>query len=219
VIFGRSKKLLTRHAEHDDPKLDGKVDGVLEPAQFAPQRQSGSGIFAEPFLTFHATARLLRMRIPVLRLLFASSLLLLPAALHAQFGGEGKPTNDTATIHTTCTPDGTQTIKDDYSGSVYIDHTATKKYMLPIDGARARGEWNEVLRLANMSIKNAPKCYYAYFAKAQSELYQCKLPDAKESFGNFIQSANGSSDYQSLVVVSKDLLDSINSGDAAAKCK
>ena len=152
-------------------------------------------------------------------LLVASFGLLVSVSAQAQFGGEGKPTNDTATIHSTCTPDGTQTIKDDYSGSVYVDHTATKKYMLPIDGARARGEWNEVLRLANMSIRNAPKCYYAYFAKAQSELYQCKLPDAKESFQNFIQSANGNTDYQPLVIVSKDLLDSINSGDAAAKCK
>jgi hypothetical protein len=154
-----------------------------------------------------------------LRLLLASSLLLIGVSAHAQFGGEGKPTNDTATIHSTCTPDGTQSIKDDYSGSVYIDHTATKKYMLPIDGARARGEWNEVLRLSNMSIKNAPSCYYAYFAKAQSELYQCKLPDAKASLEGFIQAASGKTDYQSLVVVSKDLLDSINSGDAAAKCK
>ncbi len=159
------------------------------------------------------------MRILGLRLLLASSLLLPPAALHAQFGGEGKPTNDTATIHTTCAPDGTQTIKDDYSGSVYVDHSATKKYMLPIDGARARGEWNEVLRLSDMSIKNAPKCYYAYFSKAQSELYQCKLPEAKDSFQSFIQGANGNSAYESLVTVSKDLLDSINSGDAAAKCK
>ena len=154
-----------------------------------------------------------------LPLSFASSLLLLPAALHAQFGGEGKPTNDTATIHSTCSPDGTQTIKDDYSGSVFIDRTATKKYMLPIDGARARGEWNEVLRLSNMSIRNAPNCFYAYFSKAQSELYQCKLPEAKESFASFMQSAGGKPEYQSLVVVSKDLLDSINSGDAAAKCK
>ncbi len=159
------------------------------------------------------------MRIFGLRLLFASSLLLLPATLRAQFGGEGKPNNDTATIHSTCSPDGTQTIKDDYSGSVYTDHSATTKYMLPIDGARARGEWTEVLRLANMSIRNAPKCYYAYFAKAQSELYQCKLPDAKASFQDFIQSASGHGEYQSLVVVSKDLLDSINSGDAAAKCR
>ena len=161
------------------------------------------------------------MRLVLLRLLFATStsLVLLPACVHAQFGGEGKPTNDTATIHSTCTPDGTQTIKDDYSGSVYIDHSATKKYMLPIDGARARGEWNEVLRLSNMSIKNAPNCFYAYFSKAQSELYQCKLTDAKGSFELFVHSADGKSDYQSLVVVSKDLLDSINSGDAAAKCK
>lgn len=159
------------------------------------------------------------MRFPSVRLLFASSLLLSAISLHAQFGGEGKPNNDTATIHSTCTPDGTQTIRDDYSGSVYIDRSATKKYMLPIDGARARGEWNEVLRLSNMSIKNAPNCFYAYFSKAQSELYQCKLPDAKASFQSFIQGADGKSEYQSLVVVSKDLLDSINSGDAAAKCR
>ena len=160
-----------------------------------------------------------QMQMAHLHLLFASSLLVLPSALHAQLGGEGKPTDDTATIHSTCTPDGTQTIKDDYSGSVYIDRSATKKYMLPIDGARARGEWNEVLRLSNMSIRNAPNCFYAYFSKAQSELYQCKLPDAKASFESFIQSANDKTDYQSLVVVSKDLLDSINSGDAAARCK
>ncbi len=154
-----------------------------------------------------------------LRFPLALSLLLFGVSAHAQFGGEGKPTNDTATIHSTCTPDGTQSIKDDYSGSVYIDHSATKKYMLPIDGARARGEWNEVLRLSNMSIRNAPNCYYAYFAKAQSELYQCKLPDAKASFESFIQSASGKTGYEPLVVVSKDLLDSINSGDAAAKCR
>lgn len=146
-------------------------------------------------------------------------MLMLPACIHAQFGGEGKPTNDTATIHTTCAPDGTQTIKDDYSGSVYIDHTATKKYMLPIDGARARGEWNEVLRLSTMSIHVAPNCFYAYFSKAQSELYQCKLPDAKTSFDTFISLAGGKKDYEPLVVVSKDLLDSINSGDAASKCR
>ena len=139
--------------------------------------------------------------------------------LHAQFGGEGKPTNDTATIHSTCAPDGTQTITDDYSGSVYIDHAATKKYMLPIDGARARGEWNEVLRLSDMSIKAAPKCYYAYFSRAQSLLYSCKLPEAKTAMNSFISVASGNQPYEQLVVVAKDLLDSLNSGDAAAHCR
>jgi hypothetical protein len=150
--------------------------------------------------------------------LLAASLFL-PIVAHAQFGGEGKPTNDTATIHSVCTPDGTQTIRDDFSGSSYIDHTATKKYMLPIDGARARGEWNEVLRLANMSIKAAPNCFYAYFAKAQSEMYQCKLPDAKATLELFIGRADGNKPYAPLVLVSKNMLDSINSGDAASKCQ
>ncbi len=151
--------------------------------------------------------------------LLLASLFLVPLGACAQFGGEGKPNNDTATIHSTCTPDGTQTIKDDYSGSVYIDRSATKKYMLPIDGARARGEWNEVLRLSNMSIRVAPNCFYPYFSKGQSELYQCKLPDAKTSFELFIKLATGKNDYESLVTVTRDLLDSINSGDAAAKCR
>ena len=148
----------------------------------------------------------------------AALLFLLPYGAHAQFGGEGKPNSDTATIHSTCTPDGAQTIKDDYSGSTYVDHSATKKYMLPIDGARARGEWNEVLRLSNMSIRNAPKCYYAYFSKAQSLTWMCQLPEAKEAMSRFIQVADGNEAYQSLVVVAKDLYDSLASGDAAAHC-
>ena len=141
------------------------------------------------------------------------------AAAHAQFGGEGKPSNDTPTIHSTCAPDGTQTIRDDYSGSTYVDHSATKKYMLPIDGARARGEWNEVLRLSDMSIKAAPNCYYAYFSRAQSLLYSCQLPNAKDAMTKFLSVADGKEAYQPLVVVAKDLLDSLNSGDAAAHCR
>lgn len=148
----------------------------------------------------------------------ATSFALVSTCAHAQFGGEGKPTNDTATIHSVCAPDGTQTIRDDYSGSVYIDHTANKKYMLPIDGARARGEWNEVLRLSNMSIKNAPNCYYAYFSRAQSLTYSCQLPEAKDAMAKFISLADSSVPYQSLVVVAKVLLDSLSSGDAATHC-
>ncbi len=147
------------------------------------------------------------------------ALLMLASCVHAQFGGEGKPNNDTATIHSTCAPDGTQTIKDDYSGSVYIDHSATKKYMLPIDGARARGEWNEVLRLSDMSIKAAPKCYYAYFSRAQSLLYSCKLSESKVAMREFISVAESSQPYQPLVLVAKDLLDSLNSGDAETHCR
>lgn len=138
---------------------------------------------------------------------------------HAQFGGEGKPTNDTATIHSTCAVDGTQTIRDDYSGSVYIDHTATKKYMLPIDGARARGEWKEVLRLSDMSIRTAPSCHYAYFSRAQSLLYLCQLPEATDAFQKFDGLAAGEEAYASLVNVSKTLLDSLASGDAATHCR
>ncbi len=145
-------------------------------------------------------------------------LFLLSHEARAQFGGEGKSNSDTETIHSTCAPDGTQTIKDDYSGSVYIDHSATKKYMLPLDGARARGEWNEVLRLSDMSIRNAPKCYYAYFSKAQSLTWTCRLPEAKAAMSKFIQVADGNAPYQSLVVVAKDLYDSLASGDAAAHC-
>ena len=137
---------------------------------------------------------------------------------HAQFGGEGKPTNDTATIHSTCAVDGTQTIKDDYSGSVYIDHSATKKYMLPIDGARARGEWREVLRLSDMSIRTAPACHYAYFSRAQSLLYLCQLPEATDAFQKFLTMAAVEEAYASLMTVSKTLLDSLRSGDAAAHC-
>jgi hypothetical protein len=154
------------------------------------------------------------MRIPIL-----AATLLLTSSAHAQFGGEGKPTQDTATIHTTCKADGTQTIHDDYSNSTYIDHSATTKYILPIEGARARGEYNEMIRLADMSIRRAPNCYYPYFAKAQAELYYCKIPEAKTDFELFITKAANTQDLQSLVTVSKDLLDSINSGDAAAKCK
>ncbi|MGI4755869.1 MAG: hypothetical protein ACRYGF_03360 [Janthinobacterium lividum] len=141
-----------------------------------------------------------------------------PNHAHAQFGGEGKPTNDTSTIHSVCAPDGTQTIKDDYSGSVYVDHSATRKYMLPIDGARARGEWNEVLRLSDMSIRSAPNCYYAYFSRGQSLTYKCQLPEAKDAMAKFISLADGKESYQSLVGVAKDLFDSLQSGDAAAHC-
>lgn len=157
-----------------------------------------------------------------MRLLLAAAVacpLVFCHAARAQFGGEGKPTNDTETIHSTCTPDGTQTIKDDYSGSVYIDHTATRKYMLPIDGARARGEWKEVLRLSDMSIRNAPSCGYAYFSRGQALLWTCQLPEATDAMQKFIAVADGKEPYQSLVVVAKDLLDSLKSGDAAAHCR
>ena len=155
-----------------------------------------------------------------MKLLLATVAVCIASSLHvhAQFGGEGKPTNDTATIHSTCAVDGTQTIKDDYSGSTYIDHTATRKYMLPIDGARARGEWKEVLRLSDMSIRNAPRCDYAYFSRAQSLLYLCQLPQATEAMQAFITAADGKEAYLSLVTVAKTLLDSLKSGDAAAHC-
>lgn len=149
----------------------------------------------------------------------AASFLFLSVHAAAQFGGEGKPTNDTATIHSTCAVDGTQTIRDDYSGSVFVDHTATRKYMLPIDGARARGEWNEVLRLSDMSIRNAPSCDYAYFSRAQALLYTCQLPDATKAMQAFLAVAKGKPAYQSLALVGKNLLDSLTSGDAAAHCK
>ena len=165
-----------------------------------------------------ATANLLRMKVFSLALRCAVSLSS-AMLLHAQFGGAGKPTNDTATIHTSCAPDGTQTIQDDYSGSVYVDHSATTKYMLPIDGARARGEWNEVVRLSDMSIKTAPKCYYAYFSRGQSLLYQCRIPEAKEAMNVFVSVAAGKAPYEPLVVVARELLDSLNSGDAAAHCR
>lgn len=174
-----------------------------------PQRRTASE-------TSQNAATLLRMRLSLLAV--AATLLIGSRCAQAQFGGEGKPTNDTATIHSVCAPDGTQTIKDDYSGSVYIDHTATKKYMLPIDGARARGEWNEVLRLSNMSIKTAPNCYYAYFSRAQSLTYSCQLPEAKDAMAKFIALADGNAPYQPLVVVAKDLFDSLASGDAATHC-
>jgi hypothetical protein len=154
-----------------------------------------------------------------LRLLLLCSLLSVPSLAHAQFGGEGKPTNDTATIHSVCKRDGTQTVSDDFSGSHYIDHTPTIKYILPIEGARARGEWNEVERLANMSIKVAPNCYYPYFAKAQAQLYYCKIPDAKATLEDFVKRADGKPEYGPLVTVGKNMLDSINSGDAASKCQ
>jgi hypothetical protein len=181
------------------------------------------------FVPYADAATLLRMnrlnsgfplnRTAVFRALAAAVTLLAPACIHAQFGGEGKPTADTATIHTTCSVDGIQTIHDDYSNSTYTDKSANIKYILPIEGARARGEWNEVLRLSNMSIHVAPKCYYPYFSKGQAELYWCKLPDAKASFENFISIASADPKFASLINVSKDLLDSINSGDAAARCK
>jgi hypothetical protein len=150
--------------------------------------------------------------------LLAASLFL-PLAAHAQFGGEGKPANETSTIHYVCTPEGAQTVHDDYSGSTYVDKSATRKYMLPIDGARARGEWNEVNRLADMSIKNAPSCYYAEFSKAQAQLYFCKLPEAKATLETFLAHAEKDKAYATYVTFGKNMLDSINSGDAAAKCQ
>ena len=91
--------------------------------------------------------------------------------------------------------------------------------MLPIDGARARGEWNEVLRLSDMSIKAAPKCYYAYFSRAQSLLYSCRLSEAESAMDAFVTAARYTAPYQPLVVVAKDLQDSLKSGDAAAHCR
>jgi len=148
-----------------------------------------------------------------------AAFLFLSAAAHAQFGGEGKPATETATIHYVCTPDGAQTVHDDFSGSTFVDKSATKKYMLPIDGARARGEWNEVMRLANMSIKAAPSCYYAYFSKAQAEMYQCKLPEAKSTLEMFVSKAEKDKAYALYLTFAKNMLDDISSGNAASKCQ
>lgn len=151
------------------------------------------------------------------------ALLMLLAAplLHAQGRGgddDHKPVTNTATIHYTCAVDGTQTVSDSESGQHYNDTAPRVKYILPIEGARARGEWNEVERLAQLSIVAAPYCYTPYFNHAQYLMHQCKLPEAKVALQAFIAKAEHDPGYERYILVAKGALDTLDSGRDPTGC-
>jgi|GEM_PF-5840646 len=154
------------------------------------------------------------------RLLTFCTLLATPL-LHAQGRGgddDHKPVNDTATIHYTCAVDGTQTVSDSDSGQHYTDPSPKVKFILPIEGARARGEWNEVERLAQMSMVAAPKCYTPYFNHAQYLMHQCQLPEAKVALQQFVQKAESDPGYERYVMVAKNAMETIESGRDPTGC-
>ena len=166
------------------------------------------------------TARLFGMRI-CLRLLLAATVFFTANALHAQGRGgndDNKPVNNTETIHYACSADGVQRISDAYSGSAYTDNSPKIKYILPIEGARARGEWNEVERLAQMSIKAAPYCFTPYFNHAQYLMRSCKLPEAKAAVVDFLAKAGKDPAYAGIVPVADAALEQLNSGRDPSGC-
>jgi hypothetical protein len=140
---------------------------------------------------------------------------------HAQGRGgddKNKPVNNTETIHYACTADGVQRISDSYSGSAYTDTAPKVKYILPIEGARARGEWNEVERLAQMSIKAAPYCYTPYFNHAQYLMRQCKLPEAKAALVDFLGRVSTDPSYAQIVTLAKAAQEQLDSGRDPSGC-
>lgn len=148
-------------------------------------------------------------------------ILLAAPLLHAQGRGgndDHKPVNNTATIHYTCAVDGTQVVSDSDSGQHYNDTSPRVKYILPIEGARARGEWNEVERLAQLSIVAAPYCYTPYFNHAQYLMHQCKLPEAKVALQAFIQKAEHEPGYERYVMVAKSAMETLDSGRDPTGC-
>ncbi|AFL89536.1 hypothetical protein Terro_3319 [Terriglobus roseus DSM 18391] len=156
-----------------------------------------------------------------LRLLITATVLLAANTLHAQGRGgddNNKPVNNTETIHYACTADGVQRISDAYSGSAYTDNSPKIKYILPIEGARARGEWNEVERLAQMSIKSAPYCYTPYFNHAQYLMRQCKLPEAKTALIDFLTRVNTDPTYAPLITLAKAAQEQLESGRDPSGC-
>lgn len=148
-------------------------------------------------------------------------LLLAASVAHAQGRGgndDHKPVNDTDTIHYTCTVDGTQTVSDSSTGQHYTDTSPRIKYILPIEGARARNEWPEVDRLAQMSIEAAPKCLIPYFNHAQYLMHVCKLPEAKVALGDFVTKAGSDPAYARYVAVARDAMATIDSGRDPTGC-
>ena len=155
------------------------------------------------------------MRIAILFVLAAS------VVAHAQGRGgddNNKPVNDTATIHYTCAVDGTQTISDSSTGQHYTDTSPRVKYLLPIEGARARNEWPEVDRLAQLSIAAAPKCLAPYFVHAQYLMHVCRLPEAKVALDAFLQKAGSDPAYTRYTAVAKDGIATIDSGRDPTGC-
>jgi hypothetical protein len=166
------------------------------------------------------TARLFGMR-NCLRLLVAATVVFTANALHAQGRGgddNNKPVNNTETIHYACTADGVQRISDAYSGSAYTDNSPKIKFILPIEGARARGEWNEVERLAQMSIKAAPYCYTPYFNHAQYLMRQCKLPEAKAALVDFLGRVDKDPSYTQIITLAKAAQEQLDSGRDPSGC-
>ncbi len=157
-----------------------------------------------------------------MRLRFFTLLMLVAAPLlHAQGRGgddDHKPVNDTATIHYTCAVDGVQVVSDSDSGQHYTDTAPKVKYILPIEGAKARGEWDEVERLAQMSMKAAPKCYTPYFNHAQYLMHVCKLPEAKVALEDFVKRADGVAGYERYVTVAKGAVETLDSGRDPTGC-
>ena len=151
----------------------------------------------------------------VLSVLFSASL------VHAQGRGgddDNKPVNQTETIHYACTADGVQRISDSYSGSAYTDTAPKVKFILPIEGARARGEWNEVERLAQMSIKAAPYCYTPYFNHAQYLMRQCKLPEARAALADFLGRVSSDPTYTQIIVLATAAQEQLDSGRDPSGC-
>jgi hypothetical protein len=156
-----------------------------------------------------------------LRLLLALSVLSSASLVHAQGRGgddNNKPVNATETIHYACAADGVQKISDSYSGSSYTDMSPKVKFILPIEGARARGEWNEVERLAQMSIKAAPYCFTPYFNHAQALMRACKLPEAKAALADFLGRVGTDPSYAQIVVLAKGAEEQLASGRDPSGC-
>jgi hypothetical protein len=141
--------------------------------------------------------------------------------LHAQGRGgddDHKPVNDTATIHYVCNAEGVQRVSDSYSQSSYTDEGPRIKYILPIEGARARGEWLEVDRLAKMSMDAAPKCFTPYFNHAQALMHACKLDDAKNALQIFIEKTKDQPTYEHQRVLAQNAVETLDSGRDPTGC-
>jgi hypothetical protein len=101
---------------------------------------------------------------------------------------------------TTYRVNGTKSITDNSAGTGSFDSSIEDKYYHPIIGAEARGEWNEMLRLSDMAIREAPDWFTGYYFKGRALIHLCHQKEAVEQLQAFISAAKDATQYKGLVV-------------------
>jgi hypothetical protein len=100
---------------------------------------------------------------------------------------------------TTYRTNGIKDVKDDSAGQSSHDASLESKYYEPIIGAGMRGEPSEVLRLADMAIKEAPNWFTPYYERGRALIFLCHESEAIEQLNVFISSAKNAPQYRPMV--------------------